>query len=371
MSYKVTWTNNEGKVNRVFCLQELQGELLYRQDTRRVHLVADPAVLDEENVSYVPLAKLTDKELSDGKVFADFGTLKVEAVTASKLITNVQVVPADETVWRRSVTWVLVCMLLLIGSLVAFHYLTQEEVVVEEEEKEEIVVQIKPRMRSQDNRNSQTKKATPKKKSVKRMGALAVLGELSKSKSTGGIKMNAIKTSAGPGLGGGTKGSGGVQTSLYGKGVYKAPLGAGSNWQGAGGYGTKGKGGGQAGYGTMSMVGSSGTSTLPLSAEATVGGGLDRDAIAAVIRKNMGQIRFCYEQGLQGDAKLAGRVAVDFKIGANGRVKSAGIANTSLNSTMVENCIKMRLKTWKFPIPQGGKVVNVTYPFLLKRVGSG
>ena len=170
---------------------------------------------------------------------------------------------------------------------------------------------------------------------------------------------------------GGTEGSGGVQTSLYGKGLTSAPLGAGANLQGGGGYGTKGKGGGQAGYGKLSLTGSAGTNPIALTQEATVETGLDRDQIAAVVNRNMGQVRFCYEQGLQGDPSLNGRVAIDFTISGTGQVSAAQVANTTLNSKMIEECIVMRLKTWKFPLPQGGVNVKVVYPFNLKRAGQG
>ena len=223
-----------------------------------------------------------------------------------------------------------------------------------------------------ENQQVETKqiKVTSKTASIKRLGALAVFGSMKNSPQKGGINLGAVNTTAGPGLGG-TGGSGGIQTSLYGKGLVAAPLGAGANMQGGGGYGTKGKGGGQAGFGKISLVGSAGLDPIPLGKEALVEGGLDRDLIDEVIKRNMGQIRFCYEQGLQGDPSLAGRVAVDFVIGGSGLVKAASIANSSLNSNPVQECIVMRLKTWKFPLPQGGVDVKVSYPFVLRRTGQG
>jgi hypothetical protein len=98
---------------------------------------------------------------------------------------------------------------------------------------------------------------------------------------------------------------------------------------------------------------------------------LDRDQIAAVINKNLGQVRFCYEQGLQGDPNLNGRVAIAFTIGGNGAVKAANVDNSTMNSKAIEDCITMRLKTWQFPLPQGGVDVKVTYPFVLRRAGQG
>jgi hypothetical protein len=146
-------------------------------------------------------------------------------------------------------------------------------------------------------------------------------------------------------------------------------LGSGANLQGGGGYGTKGKGGGQAGYGKISLVGSSGSATIPLGKEAIVEAGLDRDLISGIIAQNMGQVRFCYEQGLQSDPTLAGRVAIAFVIGGNGQVKTTAVESSTLNSKQVEDCIALRLRSWRFPLPAGGVDVKVSYPFVLRRAG--
>ena len=214
------------------------------------------------------------------------------------------------------------------------------------------------------------KKKKVVKKSLRRMGALAVLGKLSAQKGRkGGLDLKKAKTSLGPGLGGGTRGSGGVQTSLYGKGIVSAPLGAGNNIHGGGGYGTKGKGGGKAGYGRRTLIGSVGDATLGLGRESLGENGLDKDAIAKVIREHEGEVRFCYEQGLLMDPKISGRVAVAFVIGARGSVRKAEVAHTTLQFKSVEDCILQKLKAWKFPLPRGGVNVAISYPFLLKRLG--
>jgi hypothetical protein len=246
---------------------------------------------------------------------------------------------------------------------------------IEEELKQQVVKIVKnltkaeptvqPRGTITDSQAKPTKTV-----SIKRMGALSALGSLQTGKQKSGLNLGAAQTTAGPGLGG-NAGSGGVQTNIYAKGITSAALGAGGNVQGAGGYGTKGKGGGQAGYGQLSLVGSSGASSLPLGAEASVAQGLDRDQIAAVINRNLGQVRFCYEQGLQSDPSLSGRVSVDFTIGGNGLVKAAAIGNSTMNAKAVEDCLVLRLKTWKFPLPEGGVDVKVSYPFVLRRTGQG
>jgi len=109
---------------------------------------------------------------------------------------------------------------------------------------------------SQRNPSSVIKEKTETKvvkKSLKRMGALAVLGELSESESQqkSGLNLTGASVSEGPGfqaLSG--RGSGGVQSQIYSQGMISSALGSGGNIQGGGGHGTKGthKGGGSAGY---------------------------------------------------------------------------------------------------------------------------
>ncbi|OYZ23092.1 MAG: hypothetical protein B7Y39_06275 [Bdellovibrio sp. 28-41-41] len=224
---------------------------------------------------------------------------------------------------------------------------------------------------AQVTRRKNTNIAVAKKApNVAQMGALGILGSMQKSNQKGGLQVNQAQTTAGIGRGG-SAGSGGVQTSIYSKGMFAAPLGSGNRANGGGGYGTKGKGGGRAGYGKVTLVGAGGTSNSffePIESEAWTEGGLDRNAIAAVINRHLSEVRFCYEQGLQKKPNLSGRVSMNFIIGPSGSVSTAKINNSSLGHAPVENCIRDRLKTWKFPQPHGGVNVKVNYPFALRRV---
>jgi hypothetical protein len=181
------------------------------------------------------------------------------------------------------------------------------------------------------------------------------------------LQLDLAQASAGIGRGG-SQGSGGVQTSVYSKGLFAAPLGSGGKVNGAGGYGTKGKGGGRAGYGQVSLIGAGNSFFQPVESEAWVEGGLDRNEIAAVINRHLSEVRYCYEQGLQTKPGLSGRLSMKFMIGPRGAVTVAQVQNSSLGHVPVENCIRDRLKTWNFPQPQGGVTVKVSYPFILRRV---
>ena len=140
-----------------------------------------------------------------------------------------------------------------------------------------------------------------------------------------------------------------------------------------GGVATHGKAGG-VGVGSLregaklagGSVGTGGVVALSDDEETVIEGGLDKDAIAEVIRRNLGQIRYCYERQLSSNRDLYGKVLVKFTIGATGTVAEQRVDNSTLKSAMVEGCILRRLAGWKFPLPKGGTQVRVSYPFLFK-----
>jgi TonB family protein len=205
---------------------------------------------------------------------------------------------------------------------------------------------------------------------LSRMGALSALGGMNKnSRGLGGLSQAPSKSS---GFGfDSTRAAGGNRRGMLGKGMISAGIGSGESMSGYDGYGTKGRGQGQAGYGVVNMAGRSGGYYLPLSEDAVIEGGLDRDQINAVIQRNLGQVRFCYENALQVNSKLAGRVAVRFTISPVGAVSVAGVAHSSLDSSKVESCIVSKLKAWQFPKPRGNVAVKVTYPFNFQRANQG
>jgi hypothetical protein len=136
-----------------------------------------------------------------------------------------------------------------------------------------------------------------------------------------------------------------------------------------GGLGTAGKGGGHSGFkgtGALSLGNVGNAEVGVLEEETEIEGGLDKEAIARVIRSQLGQIRYCYERQLSANPDLYGKILVKFTIGAAGSVVAQAIGTTSLNNAMVEGCILRRIAGWQFPTPKGGTNVLVTYPFLFK-----
>ncbi len=225
-----------------------------------------------------------------------------------------------------------------------------------------------------------TKKDDGGKRAVaQNLGFLGMLGKKELKNAVGGIPSQMQNVSPGAGIEG-DKGSGGEMLVGIGQGVKRTTVGN-TGLAGLGGVGGgKGPGGGAGGYGdtlvgsgTGAGVGSGNgrsLSTLPLSSDIELDGGLDRAVIAATIAKYLSQVRACYELGLRRNAALQGQVTMGFEIGGTGRLNFAKVNKSSLGDDEVGSCIATKMMTWDFPKPVGGVNVKVSYPFLLRPVNS-
>jgi len=137
---------------------------------------------------------------------------------------------------------------------------------------------------------------------------------------------------------------------------------------GAIGVSTAGVGGGKAvsGIGSVAGAKAGGQGVGLIEEEGEVSGGLDREVIAQYIRQQIGQILYCYERQLSASPDLFGKLAVRFTIKADGRVDSQKIGESTLKNASVEGCVLSKVGQWKFPTPEGGTQVIVTYPFFFK-----
>jgi TonB family protein len=96
-------------------------------------------------------------------------------------------------------------------------------------------------------------------------------------------------------------------------------------------------------------------------------GSLSKEVIRRVIQRHLNEVRFCYEQGLNQQPELAGRVAIRFMVNPAGAVQQAQVASSELNHPATEACIASAVRRWTFPAPDGGGYVTVSYPFLFDR----
>jgi hypothetical protein len=150
--------------------------------------------------------------------------------------------------------------------------------------------------------------------------------------------------------------------------------GTGEGTIGLGNLGTIGKGGGGGsgsgyGRGAGGLGGRRAGAPEVVPGTAEVRGSLDKEIIRRIIRRHINEVKFCYERELVKNAGLVGRVMIQFTIAGNGNVVTSMVQASTMNNPPVEMCIAQAVRRWEFPKPQGGGIVVVTYPFVLKAAG--
>jgi TonB family protein len=102
---------------------------------------------------------------------------------------------------------------------------------------------------------------------------------------------------------------------------------------------------------------------------ASVRGSLDKEIIRRIVRRNINQVRYCYQDALVRRPSLEGRLVTQFTIAPNGRVLAAVVQSSTLKEVSVEACVVNAIKRWEFPAPNGGGLVMVSYPFSFAPAG--
>lgn len=395
--------NTLGQKVRTFSVQTDSFNLVYLKQSRRVEAFVCLNDLDKNQVDYTLLQKIDLAKLAEeGLDLQGLGRLRAYPLSGVRNSPAYELPAQDDQqlhgiLKKTTAGHAVVVFLLMTGAWIYTNYFSQKEepplvtITLPQEILPKTQPESRPHVKVSKTKIQPTKKIfkpvaqkrlttkvrqvrVAKAKDVRRIGALAALGGVPNGhRGSEGLATQSVKNirAAGKGNGGGGIGSigrGGAAGYMPGNGLIAGSAGQGARAQGAGGYGTKGSGGGKAGYGKISLVGGTSAVSLPMDDEATVEGGLDRDQIIAVINRNKGQIIYCYEKGLQAQPSIGGRVAVSFVIGPTGRITTAKVAESSLGSRLVENCMLGRMKTWQFPQPVGRVNVDVLYPFELMRV---
>jgi len=90
-------------------------------------------------------------------------------------------------------------------------------------------------------------------------------------------------------------------------------------------------------------------------------GTVDANAVARVLRRELGGIRACYERELRNNPTLSGRLSVSFTLGASGR--AINTSTTGLPAApAVGTCVTSRVRGLVFPTVADGSV-SFTFPF--------
>jgi TonB family protein len=165
----------------------------------------------------------------------------------------------------------------------------------------------------------------------------------------------------------------GSNFGMGGLGLTGTGRGGGGFGQGTIGMGTIGTIGHGSGRGTGSGIGDGGGLGDREAARpqirpgaAAVNGSLSADVIRRVVRRHLGEVRFCYEQALNSQPDLRGTVSVRWIISPSGSVTTSTVSGSTLGSARVESCVASAVRRWTFPAPDGGGMVSVNYPFTLE-----
>ena len=96
---------------------------------------------------------------------------------------------------------------------------------------------------------------------------------------------------------------------------------------------------------------------------ASVSGHLPGEVVQRIVRQNYGRFRMCYEQGLNKNPNLQGRVSVRFVIGRDGAVSNVANGGSDLPDSGVVSCVIGAYYGLSFPAPENG-IVTVSYPIM-------
>ncbi len=101
--------------------------------------------------------------------------------------------------------------------------------------------------------------------------------------------------------------------------------------------------------------------TVPPGVE--VKGGLSAEAVQRVVAGKSEEIESCYRDELAEKLSIAGAARLTWIIAETGQVERVKVRKATISIVNVAECLRATIKTWEFPKPEGGGVVEVDYPF--------
>lgn len=225
----------------------------------------------------------------------------------------------------------------------------------------------RPKAQTQAKAKQPTKSKKPPKKvglleSLRNSGVTSKIAELTGDPGEDNVK------EAFAGVGGGNESARG---SAPRGGLQGTGSGGGGQVEGVGGLGTEGFGKGAKGTGDGVLPGKGDASVSTEGGGISVGSGLSKEEIDRVVKAHMSEVRFCYQQALQKNPNISGKVSIAWTIGSGGVVNKTRTTVNTTGSSSLADCIRMRLRQWTFPSPPNGGSVEVEqYPFILKPSGT-
>lgn len=82
----------------------------------------------------------------------------------------------------------------------------------------------------------------------------------------------------------------------------------------------------------------------------------------SVVKRNYGQLRYCYERLLRSEASLEGRVEIGWSV-YGGAVEGVYVVSNSTGSSALADCIVKKIERWSFPDDVEG---DMSWPFVFR-----
>lgn len=178
----------------------------------------------------------------------------------------------------------------------------------------------------------------------------------------GNVPTGSLDTFANSSAGVGASGPGGLRMSGPGGG----PVTPGKGGGGLASVGSGGKGEGTTGSGDQGKL-EGPKASVSGGGSVSVGKVSNAERVLAAAR---GRVRACYQNGLNSNPDMEGRVSFVVSIGGSGSVSSANVTPTGTINGSVVSCIQGVLKGLNFDAPEGGAAqVNGSYNFVNSNKG--
>jgi pSer/pThr/pTyr-binding forkhead associated (FHA) protein len=144
--------------------------------------------------------------------------------------------------------------------------------------------------------------------------------------------------------------------------------GKGTATQGIAGVGTKGGSGYGTGISGSGFGNKDSVDVVPGGAEEEFIGSIDKEAVRRAVRSALQSFKACYDREYKKDTKLEGKVVISWEIHEKGIAKNARVLKekSTLGNAAVEECVRSRLLTLRFPEPPPGSMAEAVYPFLFQ-----
>ncbi len=107
------------------------------------------------------------------------------------------------------------------------------------------------------------------------------------------------------------------------------------------------------------------TATLPRG-----GSRVNRVALEEAVASRQGELRTCYEQALDRNPNLSGKVVIELRIAPNGSAQDVGVAQSSITDRGFHRCLIRQIGTWTFPAT-GNLTDLVRLPFVFSSASRG